>query len=418
MQTTLAPGYQGTADGSAAEAILRKCVHCGFCTATCPTYQLLGDELDGPRGRIYLIKQVLEGHTPTRKTQLHLDRCLTCRNCETTCPSGVDYGHLLDIGRKLVDAQVPRPLGERALRWALKEGLPSPLFGPAMQLGQLLRPLLPAALQHKVPAKQAAGAWPTRTHTRQVLMLAGCAQPAMMPNINHATARVLDAIGIQTVIAPKAGCCGAVKFHLNDQEGGKAEMRANINAWWPYVQGEPGGSGVEAIVMNASGCGVTVKDYGHLLQDDPAYAAQAARISALTRDVSEWLPELSEKLAGRVQASASRIAFHPPCTLQHGQKLRGGVERYLTALGFKVKVTGCEAHLCCGSAGTYSVLQPELAYPLRDRKLKHLETTFGATPPDVLASANIGCITHLQSGTATPVRHWIELLDAALPQSL
>jgi glycolate oxidase iron-sulfur subunit len=418
MQTTLAPDYQGTADGSAAEAILRKCVHCGFCTATCPTYQLLGDELDGPRGRIYLIKQVLEGHTPTRKTQLHLDRCLTCRNCETTCPSGVDYGHLLDIGRKLVDAQVPRPLGERALRWALKEGLPSPLFGPAMQLGQLLRPLLPAALQHKVPAKQAAGAWPTRTHTRQVLMLAGCAQPAMMPNINHATARVLDAIGIQTVIAPKAGCCGAVKFHLNDQEGGKAEMRANINAWWPYVQGEPGGSGVEAIVMNASGCGVTVKDYGHLLQDDPAYAAQAARISALTRDVSEWLPELSEKLAGRVQASASRIAFHPPCTLQHGQKLRGGVERYLTALGFKVKVTGCEAHLCCGSAGTYSVLQPELAYPLRDRKLKHLDSTFGATPPDVLASANIGCITHLQSGTATPVRHWIELLDAALPQSL
>ena len=418
MQTTLAPGYQGTADGSAAEAILRKCVHCGFCTATCPTYQLLGDELDGPRGRIYLIKQVLEGHTPTRKTQLHLDRCLTCRNCETTCPSGVDYGHLLDIGRQLVDAQVPRPLGERALRWALKEGLPSPLFGPAMQLGQLLRPLLPAALQHKVPAKQAAGAWPTRAHARQVLMLAGCVQPAMMPNINRATARVLDAIGIQTVIAPQAGCCGAVKFHLNDQDGGKAEMRANIDAWWPYVQGEPGGSGVEAIVMNASGCGVTVKDYGHLLRDDPAYAAKAARISTLTRDVSEWLPELSEKLADQVQASASRIAFHPPCTLQHGQQLRGGVERHLTALGFNLKVSGCEAHLCCGSAGTYSVLQPELATPLRDRKLKHLETTFGATPPDVLASANIGCITHLQSGTATPVRHWIELLDAALPPAL
>ena len=418
MQTTLAPEYQGTADGIAAEAILRKCVHCGFCTATCPTYQLLGDELDGPRGRIYLMKQVLEGHTPTRKTQLHLDRCLTCRNCETTCPSGVDYGHLLDIGRKLVDAQVPRPLGERALRWALKEGLPSPLFGPAMQLGQLLRPLLPAALQNKVPAKQAAGAWPTRTHARQVLMLAGCAQPAMMPNINRATARVFDAVGIQTVIAPKAGCCGAVKFHLNDQEGGKAEMRANIDAWWPYVQGEPGGSGVEAIVMNASGCGVTVKEYGHILHDDPAYAAKAARISALTRDVSEWLPELSGKLAGRVQASASRIAFHPPCTLQHGQKLRGGVERYMTVLGFNVKVTGCEAHLCCGSAGTYSVLNPELATPLRDRKLKNLATTFGATPPDVLASANIGCITHLQSGTATPVRHWIELLDAALPQSL
>ena len=418
MQTTLAPEYTGTADGMAAEAILRKCVHCGFCTATCPTYQLLGDELDGPRGRIYLMKQVLEGQTPTRKTQLHLDRCLTCRNCETTCPSGVDYGHLLDIGRKLVDAQVPRPLGERALRWALKEGLPSPLFGPAMQLGQLVRPLLPAALQNKVPAKQDAGAWPTRTHARQVLMLAGCAQPAMMPNINRATARVFDAVGIQTVIAPKAGCCGAVKFHLNDQEGGKAEMRANIDAWWPYVQGEPGGSGVEAIVMNASGCGVTVKEYGHLLQDDPAYAAKAARISALTHDVSEWLPELSEKLADQVKTSASRIAFHPPCTLQHGQKLRGGVERYMTALGFNVKVTGCEAHLCCGSAGTYSVLNPELAYQLRDRKLGHLDTTFGAAKPDLIASANIGCITHLQSGTATPVRHWIELLDAALPQSL
>jgi glycolate oxidase iron-sulfur subunit len=418
MQTTLAPEYTGTADGMAAEAILRKCVHCGFCTATCPTYQLLGDELDGPRGRIYLMKQVLEGQTPTRKTQLHLDRCLTCRNCETTCPSGVDYGHLLDIGRKLVDAQVPRPLSERAVRWALKEGLPSPLFGPAMQLGQLMRPLLPAALQNKVPAKQDAGAWPTRPHARQVLMLAGCAQPAMMPNINRATARVFDAVGIQTVIAPKAGCCGAVKFHLNDQDGGKAEMRANIDAWWPYVQGEPGGSGVEAIVMNASGCGVTVKEYGHLLQDDPAYAAKAARISALTHDVSEWLPELSEKLADQVTTSASRIAFHPPCTLQHGQKLRGGVERYMTALGFNVKVTGCEAHLCCGSAGTYSVLNPELAYQLRDRKLGHLDTTFGASKPDLIASANIGCITHLQSGTATPVRHWIEVLDAALSQSL
>ena len=418
MQTTLAPEYTGTADGMAAEAILRKCVHCGFCTATCPTYQLLGDELDGPRGRIYLIKQVLEGHTPTRKTQLHLDRCLTCRNCETTCPSGVDYGHLLDIGRKLVDAKVPRPLAERTVRWALKEGLPSPLFAPAMQLGQLVRPLLPAALQNKVPAKQDAGAWPTRTHARQVLMLAGCAQPAMMPNINRATARVFDAVGIQTVIAPKAGCCGAVKFHLNDQEGGKAEMRANIDAWWPYVQGEPGGSGVEAIVMNASGCGVTVKEYGHILQDDPAYAAKAARISALTHDVSEWLPELSEKLADQVKTSASRIAFHPPCTLQHGQKLRGGVERYMTALGFNVKVTGCEAHLCCGSAGTYSVLNPELAYQLRDRKLGHLDTTFGSTKPDLIASANIGCITHLQSGTATPVRHWIEVLDAALSQPL
>ncbi len=418
MQTNLAPEYKGTADGAAAEAILRKCVHCGFCTATCPTYQLLGDELDGPRGRIYLMKQVLEGETPTRSTQMHLDRCLTCRNCETTCPSGVDYGHLLDIGRKLVDAKVPRPAGERALRWALKEGLPSPLFAPAMKLGQLMRPLLPGTLKNKVPPKQDAGTSPTRVHARKVLMLAGCVQPAMMPNINSATMRVLDAIGVQTVIAPKAGCCGAVKFHLNDQDGGKAEMRANIDAWWPLVEGAPGAAGVEAILMNASGCGVTVKEYGHILQDDPAYAAKAARISALTKDLSEWLPELSAKLRDRVKASAGTIAFHPPCTLQHGQQLRGGVEQYMGALGFNVKVTGCEANLCCGSAGTYSVLNPDLSYQLRDRKLGHLNETFGDTKPNTIVSANIGCITHLQSGTATPVRHWVEVLDDALTSSL
>jgi len=418
MQTKLSPDYQDSADGQAAEAILRKCVHCGFCTATCPTYQLLGDELDGPRGRIYLMKQVLEGATPTRKTQAHLDRCLTCRNCESTCPSGVDYGHLLDIGRKLVDAQVPRPLGERALRWALKEGLPSPLFAPAMKLGQLVRPLLPAALQNKVPAPQDAGSWPSRTHPRRVLMLAGCVQPAMAPNINRATARVFDAVGIQTVIAPKAGCCGAVKFHLNDQAGGQAEMRANIDAWWPYVQGTADRPGVEAILMNASGCGVMVKDYGHVLRDDPAYAAKAARISELTKDVSEFLPEISEKLRGNITPSAAPIVFHPPCTLQHGQQLRGGVEQHLGALGFNIKITGCESHLCCGSAGTYSVLNPDLSYQLRDRKLTHLNDTFGTVPPDVIVSANIGCITHLQSGTATPVRHWIEVLDEAIAKSL
>jgi len=416
MQTNLAPEYQGTADGQAAEAILRKCVHCGFCTATCPTYQLLGDELDGPRGRIYLMKQVLEGATPTRKTQMHLDRCLTCRSCETTCPSGVDYGHLIDIGRKLVDAKVPRPLGESALRWALKEGLPSPLFAPAMAMGQLVRPLLPAALKNKVPAKQAAGDWPTAVHARKALMLAGCVQPAMMPNINRATARVLDALGVQTVIAPKAGCCGAVKFHLNDHDGGKAEMRANIDAWWPLIEGE--GAGIEAILMNASGCGVTVKEYGHILKDDPLYAAKAERVSALTQDVSEWLPELSEKLRERVKTSNATIAFHPPCTLQHGQKLRGGVEQHLGELGFNVKITGCEAHLCCGSAGTYSVLNPKLSYQLRDRKLGHLNETFGETPPETIVSANIGCITHLQSGTETPVRHWIEVLDEALFKKL
>ena len=416
MQTQLAPEYAARPDGQEAEAILRKCVHCGFCTATCPTYQLLGDELDGPRGRIYLNKQVLEGAEPTRATQMHLDRCLTCRNCESTCPSGVQYGHLVDIGRKIVDEKVPRPAGEKALRWALKEGLPSPLFAPVMKAGQMVRGLLPEALKAKVPAPRDAGAWPTREHARKVIMLAGCVQPAMMPNINTATARVLDAVGVQSVIVPKAGCCGAVKFHLNDQEGGKAEMRANIDAWWPLVEQ----GGVEAIVMNASGCGVTVKEYGHLLKDDAQYAAKAERISALTRDLSEllpaMLPELAAKLQGRVSQPDTLYAYHPPCTLQHGQKLRGGVESHLNQLGFKLRAARNEAHLCCGSAGTYSVLNPELSYQLRDRKLGVLNEAFGEQPPDMILSANIGCITHLQSGTGTPVRHWVEVLDEALRQ--
>ena len=413
MQTNLSPEFKGTRDGEAAEAILRKCVHCGFCTATCPTYQLLGDELDGPRGRIYLMKQVLEGGEVTRSTQLHLDRCLTCRNCETTCPSGVDYGHLVDIGRKIVEERVQRPAGEKAVRWLLKEGLTSPLFAPAMKMGQLVRPLLPAALKHKVPAPAAprAGVWPQRQHARKVLMLAGCVQPAMMPNVNSATARVLDAAGIQTLVAAKAGCCGALRTHLNDHEGGLDDMRRNIDAWWPYVEsGE-----VEAIVMNASGCGVAVKEYGHALAHDPDYAAKAARIGALTRDLSELLPDMVPALQSQVRhvggaGHARRLAFHPPCTLQHGQQLRGGVETHLRALGFEVSLAGSESHLCCGSAGTYSVLQPALAYQLRDRKLGHLS----ALEPQAIVSANIGCIQHLQSGTGTPVRHWVEVLDDAL----
>lgn len=409
MQTHLAPEYQNTPEGREAEAILRKCVHCGFCTATCPTYQLLGDELDGPRGRIYLMKQVLEGAQPTRATQQHLDRCLTCRNCESTCPSGVQYGHLVDIGRKLVDAKVERPVGERILRWALKEGLPSPLFAPAMKMGQAVRGLLPKALKAKVPAPQNTGTWPTQTHARQVLMLAGCVQPAMLPNINTATARVLDAAGIQTLLAPEAGCCGAVKFHLNDHDGGMDHMRQNIDAWWPYVA-----QGVEAIIMNASGCGVMVKDYGHVLQHDAAYAEKAKRISALTKDLSELLPELVPALKPKLNAAALRDAglqaFHPPCTLQHGQQLKGGVEKHLSDLGLEVKVTANEAHLCCGSAGTYSVLNPDISYTLRDRKLGHLD----ALQPAAILSANVGCITHLQSGTDVPVKHWVEVLDAAL----
>ena len=429
MQTNIAERYKDTPDGIEAEAILRKCVHCGFCTATCPTYQLLGDELDGPRGRIYLIKQALEGAEVTRATQVHLDRCLTCRNCETTCPSGVQYGNLVEIGRRVVDAQVERPAGERVARWLLKEGLTSPLFAPAMKLGQALRPLLPAALKNKVPAPADARArrWPTREHPRKVLLLMGCVQPAMMPNINSATARVLDAAGIQTLVADGAGCCGAIRLHLSDHHGALDDMRRNVDAWWPLIEGLGGQAKVEAIVMNASGCGVTVKEYGHALKDDPAYAQKAARIAALTVDLSEMLPDLvptlQAKLAlphpagekglaepSRPEKQVKRLAFHPPCTLQHGQQLRGGVETHLGALGFTVEVARSESHLCCGSAGTYSVLQPELAYALRDRKLGYLN----ALEPETIVSANIGCIQHLQTGTSVPVRHWVEVLDEAL----
>jgi glycolate oxidase iron-sulfur subunit len=407
MQTNLADFIKGTREGQEAEAILRACVHCGFCTATCPTYQLLGDELDGPRGRIYLIKQVLEGVEPTRKTQLHLDRCLTCRNCESTCPSGVKYGRLVDIGRKVVEARVPRPLKERIERTMLKEFLPrGGLFKPALRAGQALRPLLPQALRDKVQPVHAPGHWPAREHARKMLVLDGCVQPAMAPNINAASARVLDALGVQLIVAPRAGCCGALRFHLNDQAGGLDDMRRNIDAWWPYVEH----GAVEAIVMTASGCGVTVKEYAHLLAHDAAYAEKAARISALTKDLSEILPdfegEIAARAAGGIQA---RVAFHPPCTLQHGQQIRGKVEGVLRAAGVDV-VLCADSHLCCGSAGTYSVLHPEIAHQLRDRKLANLAAT-GATE---IVSANVGCISHLQSGTNTPITHWIELIDRAL----
>ncbi len=414
MQTTLSPQYQGTPDGQAAQAILRKCVHCGFCTATCPTYQLLGDELDGPRGRIYLIKQVLEGHTPTQATQTHLDRCLTCRNCETTCPSGVQYGRLVEIGRRVVDALVPRPAPTRALHWLLKEGLTSPLFGPAMAVGRTLRPLLPGALKDKVPAARPprANLWPQREHPRKVLLLLGCVQPAMLPNINSATARVLDAAGIQTLVADDAGCCGAIRAHLGDHEGGLDDMRRNIDAWWPLVQGLAGAGQVEAIVMNASGCGLTVKEYGDALAHDADYADKARRIAELTVDLSELLPTITAALKPRLAKApvAQRLVFHPPCTLQHGQQLRGGVEMHLRELGFEVSLAAEESHLCCGSAGTYSVLQPVLAKQLRQRKLGHLQ----ASQPQAIISANIGCIQHLQSGTSTPVKHWVEVLEEAL----
>jgi len=413
MQITLAAFLRNTPDGEEAQSIVQKCVHCGFCTATCPTYQLLGDELDGPRGRIYLMKQVLEGQPAGQATRLHLDRCLTCRNCESTCPSGVTYGRLVEIGRKIVDDQLDakgesRPLGERAVRWVLRESLTRPtLFGPALKLGQAVRPLLPQVLRNKVPAKAPqAGVRPSATHARKMLLLEGCVQPAMSPNINAATARVFDKLGVQLISADRAGCCGAIRYHMNDHAGGLGNMRANIDAWWPHIE-----AGAEAIVMTASGCGAMVKEYGHLLRDDPAYAERAARVSAMTRDLCEVLPAFSDPLLQKAKPEAQRprVAWHPPCTLQHGQQIRGAVEMLLTSLGVDVKLCA-DSHLCCGSAGTYSVLQPELAYRLRDDKLRNLQ----ATQPERIVSANIGCITHLQSGTDTPVEHWIELVDRML----
>ena len=402
MQTQPAEFLRDTVDGREMAAILGRCVHCGFCTATCPTYQLLGDELDGPRGRIYLIKQFVEGKAPTAKTRLHLDRCLGCRSCETTCPSGVQYGRLADLARGLLVEVLPRPPVERLLRRTLRQGLTGPLFGVAMRVGQALRPALPRALREQVPARAAPGAWPRRSHSRKVLLLAGCVQPAMQPNINVATARVLDVLGIETLVPPAAGCCGAIRYHLDDHAGGLDDARRNIDAWWPAVE-----AGAEAIVMNASGCGSMVKEYGHLLRDDPAYAERARRVSAMTRDLAELLGGEAEAVAGRFAArGGEKVVFHAPCSLQHGQRVRGVVESLLASLGAEV-LPAADGHLCCGSAGTYSLLQPTLSRQLRDRKLDALV----AAGPDVVLSANIGCIGHLAATGRVGVRHWVEWLD-------
>ena len=420
METHLADWLKDSPDGLEAESILRKCVHCGFCTATCPTYQLLGDENNGPRGRIYLIKQVLEGVEPSLATQGNLDRCLTCRNCESTCPSGVQYGRLVDIGRKLVDEKVQRPIGQTLIRTALREGLTRRwLFDPAMALGKLIRPMLPASIQAKVPEKRASGDWPTRSHPRKVLMLNGCVQPAMMPTIDAATARVLDALGIQAIIEQSSACCGAIRQHLNDHTGAHADIKRNIDAWWPYIETSNKGAGitgeVEAIVINASGCGAMVHEYGYILRDDAQYAAKAAKVSALTKDLIQYLAPLTREIkqlvdhaqnAKTAKPSSTKAAFHPPCTLQHGLQIKGEVEKLLITLGVELSFVS-DSHLCCGSAGTYSVTQPVLSKQLRENKLSALQ----ANQPDVILSANIGCITHLQAGTQTPLRHWIEWLD-------
>jgi len=402
VQTQLADFIRDTPEGREADAILRKCVHCGFCTATCPTYQLLGDELDGPRGRIYLVKQVLEGATPTAKTRLHLDRCLSCRSCETTCPSGVQYGRLADIGRAIVERKVGRSAWQRLQRTALALVLPNTgLFSFFLLLGRLTKWFLPESLKRSIPEEsESAGAWPAPRHRRRMLVLAGCVQPALAPAINAAAARVLDRHGISLIEAPGAGCCGAVRFHLNEQEAGRDDMRALIDAWWPSIErGE-----VEAIVMTASGCGSFVREYAHHLHEDPAYRDKAERVSAMTKDLCEIVPQ--DAIPGKT--GSGRVAFQSPCSLQHGQQLRGKVEALLHGAGFELTPVA-EGHLCCGSAGTYSILQPELSGRLRERKLSAL----AAGGAGVIATANIGCLAHLQAATRTPVRHWVQLLDEA-----
>ncbi len=412
MQTNLAPQFKGTPDGEAAEAILRKCVHCGFCTATCPTYQLLGDELDGPRGRIYLIKQALEGQPVTAKTQLHLDRCLTCRSCETTCPSGVQYGRLLDIGRHVVDSRVPRSVADSFTRWMLRKVITRPLlFDALVQTGQRMRLLLPRNLRRKVPPDaRPPKPIPQSGHARRMLVLRGCVQPTLSPATNAAAARVLDRLGISLVGAPLAGCCGAVSFHLSAEDEARDFMRRNIDAWWPYIE-----QGVDAIVVTASGCGTMVKDYGHHLAGDAAYAEKAAQVSLLSKDISEVVLAHAEQLTNLAPAPGSRpssplrVAFHPPCSLQHGLKIRGQVETLLRALGLEVMPVR-DAHLCCGSAGTYSILHPELS----DRLLENKIAALTEGQPQEIVTANIGCQTHLQSATVKPVRHWVELVDDIL----
>ncbi len=398
METHLAEYIRNTPQGKEAESILRKCVHCGFCNATCPTYQLLADELDGPRGRIYLMKQMLEGQPVSRKSQLHLDRCLTCLNCQTTCPSGVEYGKLLDTGRSLMEQRVRRPPFERVKRRLLQWFLPYPTrFKPLLTLGQLLRPMLPASIKARIPISQRPSSRPETRQENKMLILEGCAQSVLTPNTNSATARVLDRCGISVLSAERAGCCGALSHHLGAVEEAQRFMRRNIDAWWPALE-----QGAQAIITTASGCGSFIKEYGRHLSEDPTYREKAARIAAATKDIAEIIPR--QAIGDFKRPDINKIAYHSPCTLQHGQHLGGKVEALLSHAGFEL-VSVRDSHLCCGSAGTYSILQPNLSQQLLRDKLDHLQ----AHSPELIATANVGCQLHLATHAKVPVVHWIEL---------
>jgi len=400
MDITLAKPFAQLEQAQVAADIVRNCVHCGFCTATCPTYQLLGEESDSPRGRIYLIRELLEKGTATAKTRLHLDRCLLCRACETTCPSGVHYSRLLETGRELLEQVQARP-GINTLRrkTVAKALVQTPIFEAVVKTGVRGRKLLPAPIRKQLPTELPRAPWPAARHARKMLVLGGCVQGALSPQTNQSAAQLLDSIGITLLRENKTGCCGAVGLHTHDHAMGLQHARQRIDLWTPLLD-----EGVEAILFTASGCGVTIKDYGFLLKDDPDYAEKATKVSALAKDISEVVLDNIDQLNPGI-GQGRKIAFHPPCTLQHGLKLNGTVEKILSIAGFELLPVN-DSHLCCGSAGTYSLFQPDISSQLRANKLEALQRH----APEIIATANIGCQQHLKTKANVEVVHWVELL--------